>query len=199
MKRTKNIRASDKSIFFGIEDSGFVVRKRTPLRAIFRLAIMVAIGAAGVIILLHYDDMQGPFLTILVGGLFIYVGCKIKQQEILQHSTEFMNAIFASAIGDNYKFCAVTRRDGEIVYMNRSFQTVFPHFIEQPRHDLKTLITLSGIAQDDGQKIISMVTDNMPGTLKILIKTGEEKKSESMNVSIQSVSHPRGFVLIRGE
>jgi len=199
MQKVKNVRTSDRISDFDTKESGFVVRKHTPIQAIVRLLMMITGIMAGTAVLLYYNDIDGVLLALGVGSAIAYIGRKLEHQETLQRSSEFMNALFSSALGDGYKFCAVARRAGEIVYVNRAFQDVFPTFIEQPKRDLKTLVRLFNIPEEDGQKMMLLATDGALGTVHTSVSVGVDRRSEPLSISVCPISRPHGFVLLRGK
>ena len=200
-QKTKKMRASDRLAKFATKESGFVIRKHTPLQALVRLFMMITVIVAWVAALLYFHSVQGVVLPVGIGCLIFYIGRKLEAQEAIQQTTEFLNALLASAIGDGYKFCAIASRDGEIVYMNRAFQEMFSISIEQPNRDLISFLSLSSIPEDDMQKIMSLTAEGAIGTVSTTVSmgAGADRGSELLSISVCPISHPHGFVLLRGE
>jgi PAS domain-containing protein len=195
----KKARASDRLGTFATEESGFVLRKDTPVQALVRLFMAITVIVAWMAVILYLHTVQGVVLAVGMGTLIFYIGRKLEAQESIQQATEFTNALLASATGDGYRFCAMAKRDGNFVYMNRAFQEAFPAFIEQPKSDLKTLLNLAQIAEADGQTITSLAAEGGRGTVSTNVTMGAEQRSELLTISICAISRPRGFVLIRGK
>lgn len=201
MKPTiKNVRASDRKDFTGLPKSEFVIRKRLPTRAqVYRLFLALVIIVLGTAIIVYNDTLLGAVICTLLGVIMLYFGRQIEKLQGIIHATEFMNAIFSSALSKKYKFCAVVRKDGEIVYINRPFQERFPEFTEQPTRTLEQLFALHGVSTQDAEKVTALVTNTHEGMAAVAAQAGNPRTQQSMIFMVEPVDRPRGFSLLRGQ
>jgi hypothetical protein len=199
MAEVKNVRVSDRNDFASAKKSEFVARKHIPFKQITRLLIMLVIVVLGVAVLVYYNSLVGCWLASGVGLVILYVARKLEKLEKIQHSTEFMNALFSSALGKKYKFCTVINLAGEIVYLNRSFQAMFPAFVQQSERTLDKLLSMQNVAADRTDMVKKLIEQNSESSLAVIMDAGAEKAPESVTLYIEPIERPSGFVLIRGQ
>lgn len=174
----------------------FIVRKRKPsLPQVFINCLAVLVGAL-LIAYNVYDRLAlASILFILGGGISWYVTVQVQRNRDLAQATEFLNALIASALGMNHKFCVIVGQDGQIVYFDRHFQDMFPSFIEQPNRMLADFLEHASVAAPDREKITRMVEQG--GRDKVALEIGNDH--QKIALSIAPIPRPSGFVLLRGQ
>lgn len=200
MSVPQNVRASDrKDLTNPSGKDDFVIRRRFPsVRQMAQLCLLSVIVVLGVSIIVSNDTMLGALICILVGSIMLYLGRSIERQQKVINATEFMNALFSSALCRNHRFCAVVREDGEIIYLDRGFQEMFPDFMEQPSRDLATFIKISEIPDNHGSNLTSLITSGGVGQAAFSVPIGSNKISDSITVTVEPIARPKGFSLVRG-
>jgi len=199
MAAVKHIRASDTIDLNDLRNTGFVVRKRSGLKQIYSLCVMAILIALGGTILLFNEAWIGAMLCVVVGSVTLDLGRNLERQQKMLKTTEFINALFASALGKKHTFCAIVRLDGRIIYMNGAFQEIFPDFIGQAKYDLETLLTMGNVSSDKRQSLISLVAKNTENVVPITMEITRNKAPQSMTLSIEPIERPSGFVLLRAQ
>jgi len=199
MQRARNYRISDKSARLNLGESTFVVRKNTPIQAVTHLLLICSAIVAAVTILLYYDSIMGVILPLVTAGIVGYIGIQFKDQEALQESSEFLNAVFSSAISAEYKFCAVLHRGGEMVYMNLPFQAMFSTFMEQPIHNLETFFRLHDVAPEQSLSVKTLVESGPGGAFPVLFGASGAEPSRLFSISVSPIDRHKDLVLLRGK
>ena len=111
------------SRFKGVSD--FVVRKQKPylwqILALFCIVLLLCL------VVTVFSFTKVPlivFLFLLLAPLGGYMIVLLQRTRDLVLATEFQNALFASALDYNRTFCLIIKNDGNIMYMDRSFQKI---------------------------------------------------------------------------
>ena len=176
----------------------FVIRKRTP--SPLQLVVIFVITWFTIIsILMSIEDkfILAVFLVLLVSGIGWYVVLQIQRNHDLLLATEFQNALFASALGLNNKFCMIIRRNGSIIYLDRMFQEMFPDFVRQPQRSIDTLLQQGKVSREDSEKIFSSIERGVYEKVVFDIR-GADNKFTKIVMSIEPIMRPSGFILLRG-
>lgn len=176
----------------------FVIRRRTPtmpqLGIIFLSGMLIAGG-----IILTISSKLALILTLAVLAIAIgwYVMLQIQRSRDLLLATEFQNALFASALGLNNRFCLIIRRDGSIVYLDRSFQDMFPDFLRQSRRTVDMLLETGKVSKEESTRIFAAIDEGVYEKVVFEIRSagGQFKK---IVMSIEPILRPSGFILLRG-
>lgn len=180
----------------GVRD--FVIRKRIPtipqLFIIFLSAILIAISVA-----VSITDKVALISILLILSITLgwYVIIQIQRNRDLLLATEFQNALFASALGLNNKFCLIIKRDGTIIYLDRSFQDMFPDFLRQPRRSIDILLEQGRVSREDSAKIFRAVEQGVYEKVIFDIR-GAGNQFYKIVMSIEPIIRPTGFTLLRG-
>jgi len=198
MQNTKYIRAVDRLAQMNVDTSGFVVHKHTPASELSNLFMGIAVAILMVVGVLYYDSLQGFYICTSAGLLIMYVSFKLDRIQKMQVSTEFVNAIFSSAIGKDCRFCLAVRDDGEIIYVNRDFHSLFPEFLAQPILNLKKLGSMTGVNTRDQKKIDEALLQQAKRGITVDIRLSGNPVPESMSFLIEPLDIPKGYALIRG-
>ncbi|MDE3016884.1 MAG: PAS domain-containing protein [Pseudomonadota bacterium] len=176
----------------------FVMRKRRPtvpqLLMVFTMALVVSISLT---VAVMDKIMLGVLLVILFGSIGWYVIVQLQRSRDIVLTTEFQNALFASALGINNKFCIIIKRDGNIVYLDRSFQDMFPDFIKLARRTVDILLEYGRVSREHSDKIYRAIEHGVYDKVIFDIRTagGEFHK---IVMSIEPIMRPSGFILLRG-
>ena len=134
-------------------------------------------------------------VLFIIAGWYIVIVVQRNRDLVL--ATEFQNSLFASALGINNKFCLIIRPDGTIVYLDRSFQDIFPEFIKQPRRTIDVLLDQGKVEKEESDKIYTAIEQGVYAKVVLNIR-GTGKIFHKMIVSIEPILRPSGFILLRG-
>jgi PAS domain S-box-containing protein len=176
----------------------FVIRKRTPTQ--IQLFIIFAVSLFIVATLTFSVNNQTALLSILFIVIVMmgwYVMLQVQRARDLVLATEFQNALFASALGINNKFCIIIKRDGNIVYLDRSFQEMFPDFLKQPRRTIDVLLDQGKVSRPDSERIYSSIERGVYEKVIFEIR-GVGNVFHKMVMTIEPILRPSGFILLRG-
>jgi hypothetical protein len=199
MATKNNSRTSDLGQILTSGTTGFTVRKRTGLGLFFHfflLGCMVILGAA---LLIYYQSPRGCALAVAIGLSFALIAQNLEKLKKSKESVEFMNALFSSALGKDYKFFCVVKNTGDIVFYNRPFQGIFPLYVTQGTRTLDALISLYHIADAEAQKIKALVTSNEAGTVAATIRDAAGAEGSLITFQIDPIERPTTFSLLRGK
>lgn len=176
----------------------FVIRKRTPtLVQLFFTFLVVLLLSIGIILKLEDRFTQAMALIFLTGLASWYVIVQMQRNRDLLLATEFQNALFASALGLNNKFCMIIRRNGNIVYLDRMFQDMFPDFLRQPQRSIDVLLQQGRVSRTDSEKIFSAIERGVYEKVVFAIP-GAANAPNKLVMSIEPIMRPSGFILLRG-
>jgi len=191
------LRYSDSNTLAG-SAADFIIRRRTPTLLQLLLILITTFVIAISVILTAADKLALVIiLIILLSAVGSYVAVQLQRSRDLVLTTEFQNALFASALGINNKFCLIIRMDGNIVYLDRSFQEMFPDFIKQPRRTVSVLLNYGKLSPEESKKIFAAIERNVYDKVIFTIR---DSKGEFHKIvmSIEPILRPEGFILLRG-
>ncbi len=176
----------------------FVIRKRRPSVA-YIMAIFIITFVMGLSVILMTADKVAlsAFLVFVVFATGWYVLLQLQRTHDLLLATEFQNSLFASALGINNKFCMIMKRDGNIVYLDRSFQGMFPDFLKQSRRTLDMLLEIGSVSREESDKIYAAIGRGVFEKVIFNIK-GAGNEMHKIVMSVEPILRPSGFVLLRG-
>lgn len=176
---------------------------------LFVITVLTIGGVAGV--LYYYGLYNGTararleneaahtsLFLVIVGVLMYYTSKRFSRLRHELLATEFMAAMFASALAINCKFAMVVKPDGTIVYFDRAFQQMFPELIELPTHRLEVLCDMYVLDPTNRRRILSSVATSQKEVLSILIAGGKDKTPCSIQLFLEPIPRPSGFILLRG-
>lgn len=176
----------------------FVIRKRTPtisqLAVIFLSGLLIAVS---IVFTISDKAMLISILAILAISIGWYATLQVQRNRDLLLATEFQNALFASALGLNNKFCMIIRPDGNIVYLDRSFQEMFPDFLRQSRRTVDMLLETGKVSKEERLKISAAIEKGVYEKIVFNIR-GAGNQFYHMIMSIEPILRPKGFILLRG-
>ena len=176
----------------------FVLRKRRPSIA-YLLSIFILTFVLGLSFVMMLEDKISiaAFLLFVVIITGWYVLLQMQRTHDLLLATEFQNALFASALGINNKFSMIMKHDGNIVYLDRSFQGMFPDFLKQSRRTLDMLLEIGTVSREDSEKIYAAIGRGVYEKVIFSIK-GTGNEMHKIVMSVEPILRPSGFVLLRG-
>lgn len=179
-------------------DKDFIIRKRYPtLLQLFVIFLSVVLIGASVVLAVEDKTALISIIFILGGATSWYVTTLLQRNRDQLLATEFQNALFASALGMNHKFCFIIRRDGNIIYQDRSFQDMFPTFFRQGSHNLDSLMDYGKVSQDDKDRIFKAIEQGDYQKVVFDIRNGDGK-FQKIVMNMEPILRPSGFVLMRG-
>jgi len=175
----------------------FVVRRRKPtlieLTLIFLFALMMSVTLPVMIL----DKMALIFwLCLMLGVAGWYVIVEIQRGRDLVLATEFQNALFASALGFNNKFCLIIKREGSIVYMDTGFQKMFPELLKERLISIAAMLKHGKVGTTDKEKIFAAIDRGVYDKV-IFDINGKDGISNRIVMSIEPIVRPSGFILLR--
>lgn len=198
MAEGKYIKTADRIDHLDVEASGFVIRKHTPDAQLSSAFMALSACVLLVAVALFYDSLIGFYICVGSGIVVGFVSLKLERIKKAQVSTEFLSAIFSSAIGKDYRFCMAAHCDGEIVYVNRGFHDLFAEFVAQPMLTVTQLCTMTGVSDFDRKRIDNALKGHAMQCFVVGMNTGIEHALEPVSLLIEPVEFPKGYVLIRG-
>ncbi len=175
----------------------FVARKYDPsllkLILLFFAALAIGISITALLLPPLYLIIS---LTVVMAILGSYVLLQIQRTRDLVVSTEYQNAMFASAIGYNCRFCIIIKREGAIIYMDPGIQRMFPDLIKERQISLSHLLKLGRVSTVEREKILDMVQRAQSETTVFEMRSADNR-IHSLLLSVQPIVRPAGFLLLR--
>lgn len=178
--------------------SDFVVRKRRPL---WQGILGVVFAVLPISIALSFIVVNTVIFTVVLFAILsivaAYLFITIQRSRDLVLATEFQNALFSSALGYSNKFCLIVKNDGTIVYIDRSFQELFPSFYKETRRSIDVLLEYGKVSKDERKIIFSAIEKRIHS--KVVFDLIDAKNhSHRIMMSIEPIARPSGFILLRG-
>jgi len=174
----------------------FVVRQQVP-------PVWQVLG--GFVTLLLFLVMTVPRIdsTLLIFFLFIllstfggYMLSLLQRSRDMILTTEFQNALFASALDYSYTFCIIIKNDGNIVYMDRAFHKLFPSFIREGALSLGNFLRHGKVEREEEQKILTAIEHCVHDKVVCTI-FGSDRQAHKLVVSIEPIPRPAGYIMLR--
>jgi PAS domain-containing protein len=176
----------------------FVVRTRRPLwQTLFMM--FASVLPISVILSIFVKDtiVFAEVLLIILVSLGTYVVLVVQRCRDLVLATEFQNALFSSALGHSNKFCLIIKDDNTVSYIDHSLQEMFPNFYKEPRRAIDVLLEQGQVSKEDRKMVFSAIERRVRGKV-IFDIIDSKKKSHRIMMSIEPITRPRGFMLLRG-
>lgn len=176
----------------------FVARQRTPTYSQI-VIIMLSAFLIGVSIVVSIKSTGALVTTLfaLFGLIGWYVIYQLMRSRDMLLATEFQNALFASAMGLHNKFCLIIKRDGTIIYLDRSFQELFPDFTQYNHRSVEMLLKLGKVSTEQSEQVINSIAR---GTYERAIFDMSDARGMPHRIilSIEPITRPAGFIMLRG-
>lgn len=194
-----NVRASDRSDFVNAQRSDFVKRKpEISAKQIYSLCLALLVIVVGVSVLVYSDALVGSGLCVVVGAVLWFFAKHIERGQKQLQATQFLNAMFASVLAVGYKFTMIVKSDGEIVYLDRAFQEMFPDIMKGSKRTLEMLFESYHVPLDHQQALLSMIAKGGEANIPFSIEGGSNHASHSLTLFCNPVPRPSGFFVLRG-
>jgi len=136
-------------------------------------------------------------MTLVMAGLGSWVIISVQQLRDLLVSTEYQNAMFASALGYNSRFCIIIKREGTIVYMDGGLHKMFPDILKERQLSLSNLLKMARVPLGEREKVLDLVQHGTPDKILLDMRSADNR-AHSVVLSVQPILRPSGFLLIRG-
>lgn len=176
----------------------FVVRKHRPmwqtLLMMFASTLPISIMLS---ILVQNTIIFAEILFVLLSSLGAYVVFVVQRCRDLVLATEFQNALFSSALGHSNKFCLIIKHDSTISYIDRSLQEMFPDFYKEPRRAIDVLLEQGQVSKEERKMVFDAIEKRVRGKVVFDI-TDSKKQQHRIMMTIEPISRPKGFMLLRG-
>ncbi len=197
MQSEAYFRTADRNQYLDVKHSGFIVRRHTPANLLSHFFMVLSVVILAIVGVLYYDMLTGFYICFVSGIMMFFISKQLQLINRNQLSSEFINAAFSSVISKDYRFCFIARYDGEIVYLNRQFQDMFPGFLSQPSLNTATLCNMQSVPHSEWEKLAATLVAESACSFPITMKAGADNRPHIFTLQIEPISTPRGYVLIR--
>ena len=199
MPTPMNVRVADRKDLSALAQGDFVVRNRNPsLKQVYILCFLPLFIVVVSSFMIYHTMLYGGMVCVLVGIVTLFFALQAKKHQRTLNSSEFLNALLASALTYDHAFCAIVK-DGNIIYLDKGFQKTFPEFTGQPERTLAALFDLYKPAPEGRQKLLDVIGQNIHASVAVLMENGDERRKSELNFFIDPIKRPGGFVLLRGK
>jgi hypothetical protein len=200
------VRTNDHDNFSGKNRKDFIIRdyglSTMQMRVVFMGGLLLLAGMA---ILVYYRLLLWSALYLvsgtvtLIGIVLVVFAERVENREHIWQGAEFLNALFASALSAGYRFSLIVEQEtGTIVYMDRAFQQLFPEATSPDQRNLADLMSIYSMKESDRQRLREAIHQSSANQVPFAIETGADKKRRNMTVTVEPISRPAGFCLLRG-
>lgn len=177
--------------------SDFTPRDRKPTVLTLMLIFIFALALSIVLPLIILDKMALVFwlcLMLTLAGWYVIV--EITRSRDLILATEFQNALFASALGFNNKFCLIIKREGSIVYMDNGFQKMFPELVRERNVTIAGMLKHGKVGMVEREKVFSALDHGVYDKIIFDIRSSDNSVTKIV-MSLEPIIRPSGFILLR--
>jgi hypothetical protein len=105
------------------------------------------------------------------------------------------NALIASALARNHRFCLITSKDGKIVYANPQFKSLFPN--RGNGASVQDWLEAGSVPVDTRSGIVQAMAAGGEGQITLTIE-GAWKQKLSLLLALEPIDRSAEFVLLRG-
>ncbi len=176
----------------------FVPRKRRPLwESLLSIFLSVLVFCIVVSLFIKETIIFAGISFIVVSSLGVYVIIVLQRNRDLMLAPEFQNAIFSSALSQSNEFCLIVRNDSTIVYMDRSFQEMFPSFYKESRRAVDVLLEHGQVSREE-RKMVFNAIEKRARSKVVFDMVDSKKQPHRIIMSIEPIVRPKGFMLLRG-
>lgn len=191
-------RASDRKEFRPTANNGFVPRKRTvqPPWLHYTLLALMLISGTGFIV--YTRSLVACVVAAIIGYALIAITVQAEKLKAMLQSTEFLSALFSSALGSGYQFNLITTMTGDIVYNNRGFQSLYPEFSAQRSCRLSDLFVLAKLPGEHAQQALDFVKSGTKGAVTTTLTSPKGEVIE-VTLEIEPIERPVGFIMVRAK
>lgn len=177
--------------------SDFISRRYDPtlLKIIVLFFIVLGVGISLVSLLLTPFQLV-VVMTLLMGGLGVYVIMQIQRSRDLVLATEFQNALFASSLSAGCRFSIIVTREGSITYLDGGTQRMFGDALKERQLTLINLMKAAKMVSMDQDKVFEMLLRTSASKLACDLR-GQDNRTHRVVLSVEPIARPSGYVLIR--
>lgn len=191
-------RASDRKEFLAPVQDDFVTRKRTFKNPrLFYLLFAVTLAVAALLYVYGHSPI-GSAIALVIGFIAVAYALHAERLKRMLQATEFLSALFSSALGSNYRFCLITTMTGDIVFSNRPFQSLYPEFSNRRSCKLADLFVLAHMPPEHSAQLLAVVKERGEFSLETRIVT-PKGESQEVTLEVEPIERPAGFVLVRAK
>lgn len=214
---SRNLRVKDKRDFFYKNRKDFLVREfgissRQVVRFLITTLLIIISVTFCVSVVYRYIEtfdsgviehawmLYGCLTLIFVGGVLYLAARQVSFLKEALDATEFMNALFSSALSEGHKFCMiVAQADSRIFYVDKAFQSLLPEVLPLANNaTLDNVLDKYGVTVVERDAVLQAAKQTMPSQVKLHLQGGSDKKEYAFMVSVEPIKRPAGFCLIRG-
>lgn len=191
-------RASDRKEFRPTANNGFVARRRTIQSPWLHYGLLTLLLVSGTAFILYTRSMVACIVAAIIGYALIAISMQAEKLKSMLQSTEFLSALFSSALGSGYRFNLITTMTGDIVYSNRGFQSLYPEFSAQRSCRLSELFALSKLSPEHAEQILQWIKNSGKGTVSTQL-TDPKGEVIEVTLEIEPIERPVGFMMVRAK
>ena len=120
----------------------------------------------------------------------------IQRTRDLVISTEFQNALFASALSSGCRFSCIINKEGSITYMDGGTQRMFADLLKERQMNLSNLLKIARVPNMEQDKILDLVVRGTPERVLCDMR-GHDNRTHRVILTIEPITRPSGFLLVR--
>lgn len=139
-------------------------------------------------------------MSSVVGIVLLVAAINVESNKKKLQKVEFLNAVFASLLGNKYIFSFLVKQDDlRIVYFDSHSQRTFPEIVYS-EHNIDSLLLKHKISDVDVASIKQQIQNAKTASQDIKINFPDENgEPKNCVLSIEAVARPSGFSLLRGK
>jgi len=112
---------------------------------------------------------------------------------VLLQATEFENALFSSALGMNHKFCLITHREGNLVYVSPASRNSLLRSPRQMAMTLTAWFDAGHIQAEEAAAILKAVSGVRQGTRCCHLFGDHHEHRSPYRMLIEPIPRPKGL------
>jgi len=132
--------------------------------------------------------------AMAVGIAAVYFIYRIRETVM---ETEFQNMVFANCMRINSDFCLIINNEKKALYSDYNFIQAFASFGEDNTDSFDRLLASQGFSPEDEKSFKGAIQAGEPAVIPFVLKSDDSTKS--MEVTIDPITRPEGFFLIKGQ
>lgn len=191
-----HLRISERLNKEDFKNSGFTIRTHTPTYFLDRLFIGLSILLICFVGIYYYNVLTGFYILFGASCITALISRYLERSKRIQQASEFLNSLLSSIVGHGYRFCLVTRPNGDIIYANRDFQQCFTQFVAQDNLTMSEWGRMQDVAEGQLKELLTRISGNISNSATVTVKM-EDGRTENITLSIEPIDYPKGYVLIR--
>lgn len=174
----------------------FIIRRQRPTFSYIVIVFFAVLLLCVTLAVVNLDKVSLIVsLFIALALLCTYMILMLQRTRDMLLTTEFQNALFASALQYDRTFLLIIKNNGNIVYMDRGFQKIFPHFVKQGMLSLAKFLEHSKAEQASMEKIFSAIEHGVGNRVVCTLHDAEGHAHKEV-VSLEPIHRPSGFFVV---